>query len=158
MGGILNYQKTVSPGQLHHGIHIAGNAGIMNHHNGPGTAADQAFDQADIHIWIVWIAVGKNDMGPAEDKGIGRGNKGKGGHNHLVAGLDAGQKGGHFEGIGAGGGEQHLSEAVALAKKIVAFSRKLSVSRNFALCAGGGNMVGFAAGKMGFVERKLHHR
>jgi hypothetical protein len=101
---------------------------------------------------VTGAAVGKHDLRPAQHEGIGRGHERVGRHDHLVARADAREQGRHFQGVGAGGGEQHLAEAVLPLEETVAAPGKLPVPRKLPQVHRLLHVQRLVAGQVGFIE------
>ena len=92
----------------------------MHRDNDLGPGSDEAFQLPLVQIQRVGPDVGKNNSCAAQREGIRRGDKGKGGNNHFVAGLDVEQQGAHLQCMSAGGGDHRLGHAQRLLQKCMA--------------------------------------
>ena len=48
--GIFDYQQIVAFGNIHNGVHLAGNAGIMYRNDGSGLVSDGIFNQSFVNV------------------------------------------------------------------------------------------------------------
>ncbi len=88
VGIIFDHGEAVTSGQHQNGIHLAADTGVVHGHNGPGAARDLGFEQALVEVEGVRANVNKDGPGPAQHKRIGRRDKRKRGHYHVIARFD----------------------------------------------------------------------
>ena len=111
------------------------------------------FQLSLVQIQRVGPDVGENNFRPAQGKGVRRGDEGKGGNNHFVAGLDVEQQGAHLERMGAGGGDHRLGHAQHLLQKRMAPFRVGLVAGDLADGHRPEDMLQFPALERGLVKR-----
>jgi hypothetical protein len=100
----------------------------MHGHNHAGALGDETLQAVGVDVGIVGIAVGEDDGSALTHEGEGGRHEGVGRHDDLVAGTHVAQDGRHLEGVGAGGGQQGLLEAVLRLEELLAEFRVLAVA------------------------------
>ncbi len=137
------------------GIHLTGDARVMHRHDRPGPLGKRAFDQSLVKIERVLADVDEDRLGAAQDEGVGRRNKGPGGHDDFVGRTGIEEKGRHLESGGAGMGQQSR-HAEPLAQEGMTFAREGTVTPDVALLETGAQVLE----SLGIDARsgKLHER
>lgn len=95
-------------GDIHDGIHLAGDAGVMNRNDSSCLFGDGVLDFGLVDIHGIRADIHKNGGGTAQNKGVGGGYKSIGRHDHFISRLNICQKRGHLRRMGAGGGQESL--------------------------------------------------
>jgi len=145
------------PGYVHNALHIATHSGIMHRHDDPGARRDGGFDEVFVNIHGVGADVNKDRQGAAQHKGVDGGDEGEAGHDELVAGLQVAEQGRHFQGGGAGMGEQRFFGAAVLLQPGIAFARELAVAGEMPFFHRLGYVVKLLAGYVRLVEGDVCH-
>ena len=81
---VLNHRQIMTFRDIHDHIHLTGNPGIMDRHDGLRFLRNRRFYLRLIDIHRIRPDIHKNRLRPPEDKSIRRGNKGIGRHDHLI--------------------------------------------------------------------------
>ena len=108
---VLDDCKAVTPGQLCDGVHLTAYSPVVQGNDRSGARGHERGELRLIQTEGVLSHVGKDRPRPVEQKGVDRGDEGKGGDDHLVARLQVEQQGADFQGVGAGGGQQRVRYA-----------------------------------------------
>ena len=108
LGGILDHHQVVAAGNVHDGVHLAGDTGVVDGHDNLGLVGDGLLDFLLVNVHRVGAHVHKDELGPGQHGGSGGAGEGEAGENDLVAGLDVAQQHGHVQRSGAAGSQQHL--------------------------------------------------
>src|SRR5574341_1862184 len=94
----------------------------------PRAFVDQPFKQALIQVKRIRVDIDENRLAAAQDEGVHRGNKGERWDDDLVTWLDVQQQGCHLQGMGTGGGQQHLGDAELLLQESMATLGEVAVA------------------------------
>ena len=146
----------MAAGDLEDGLHVGGDAGVVDGDDGAGAFGDRFFDQALVDVEGVGADVDETDARPAQGEGVGGGDEGVGRHDDLVARLEVAEDGRHLERGGAGVGQQHLAGAEAFFHPGVALLRELAVACEVAAEDRLGDVVLLLADDERAVEGDLH--
>ena len=155
--GIFDHEKFVPSCNFHDLVHLAGNAGVMNRNNSLGLRCDSCFNQLFIQIKRVRANIHKHDFCPPQHKSVGRTNKGVTRHDDFVTRHDVNQQRRHFQGLGAGRGQQRLFAAQLLLKPMLALLTVFAISRYLVTAHGSQNVLVFVAG-VGRAIKRDHWR
>ncbi len=104
----------------------------MNRNHRPGARADERFDLVLVDVERVRANVGKANAGSAQDKRVGRGDKGEGRYDDFVIRPDFEEKRGQLQRVGAGCGQKNLGRPQHFLKQRLAFSRVALVASDLA--------------------------
>ena len=108
LGRILDDLEVMAAGNVHDGVHLAGDTGVVDGHDNLGLVGDGLLDFLLVNVHRVGAHVHKDELGPGQHGGSSGAGEGEAGQNDLVAGLDVAQQHGHVQRSGATGGQQHL--------------------------------------------------
>ena len=152
VGVVLDHGYAVPAGDLEDGVHLAGHAGIVHGHHGPGAGRDERLELRLVQVEGVGTDVDEDRAGTAEHERVHRGHEGERRHNDLVAWPDVQEQRGEFEGVRAGRREQDLRHAQRLFEERVAAARIGPVPGDVALLEGVGHVAHLGADEARLVE------
>lgn len=153
MGRVLDNPETMASRDGEHGIHFAGNPGIVHGDQRARARGDGGLDQTLIEIERVLADVDKDRHSATQHEGIRRRYERVGRQDDLVAGLDIEQQRGHLQRRGAGVGEQRPGAAGLLFNPPTATLRERSVAGQMMVALGFGHVTGLLAGGVWPIER-----
>ena len=153
VGGVLDHEQVVAPGDLEDRVHVAAHAGVVDRHDRPGPGRDGRLDHRLVDVQRVGPDVHEDGRGAPEDEGVGRRHEGEGRHDDLVAGPDPAEDGRHLESRRAGMGEERLATADPLLEPAGAALRERAVAGKMAVRVGLLDVTELVAGEERPVER-----
>jgi hypothetical protein len=152
LSGILHHRNAMPVGDVHDGVHLAGDTGVVDHANGLGLCGDGRFNQPFVDIERVFPDINEDGHCSTQGKCIGGGDKGVRGHDHLVAGLQVKQQRGHLQCSGAAVGQQGMAGLGVLLQPDMAFLGELPIAGEVAVGMGLRDVPQLAACHVRLVE------
>ena len=131
--GVLYHLQVVAAGDVHDGVHLAADAGVVDDADDLCLIGDGGFDLRLVNVHGVRTNIHKHRHRPHQHKGIGGGDKRVGRQDHLVSGFQIAQQSGQLQCVRAGGGEQHLRRPRLLLQQLVAPLGKRAVAAEFVI-------------------------
>ena len=128
LGIILHHLKTVSFRNVHDLVHLAAHAGIVHRSDHLRLFRDGILDQILVDIHGVGTDVHKHDLCSPQHKGISRGDKGVGGHDHFIPLFDITKECRHLKGVGTGGGKETFCRPCLFFQKRIALFGKFPIT------------------------------
>lgn len=154
--GVFDDGESVSSGDCHDAVHFTADASVVDDADGTCLGCDGVFDQSFIDVEGIGTNVNKSGFCAESYEGGGGGDEGVGGHDDFITGADIAELCGHFEGGGAGGGEEHFANTESILQELGAFVCEVSIAAEVAEGDSLGDVVEFLAGDEGFVEWNIH--
>ena len=128
LGGILDHHQVVAAGNVHDGVHLAGDTGVVHGHNDLGLVGDGGFDLGLVDVHRVGAHIHKHQLGPGQHGSGGGAGEGEAGQDDLVTRVNIAQQHGHIQSGGAAGGQQHLLGVEAFLNPRIALLGKGTVT------------------------------
>ena len=119
--------------QIQDGIHFAGNSCVVHGNDCPGFRGDRSLDPHFIQIQRVRSNVDKYRNPAAQHKSVRGRHEGERGHDNLIARLDVGQNGGHFQCRRSGVCEQGHAAFQCLLQPFMAAFREGAIAGQMAI-------------------------
>ena len=140
-------------GNVHDGIHLAGNTGVVHGNDDLGFVGDGFLDLGLVNVHGIGADVHKDQSGTGQHCRRGRAGEGIAGQNDLIPGLQVAQQHGHVQGGGTAGGQQHFLGVEALLQPGVALFGKGTVTADLVGVDGLFHIVQFIPDARGNVKR-----
>ena len=150
---VLNDLYAVTAGDIEYGVHLTGDARVMDGNDRLCLFGDRVLDLVFVDIHSVGSDVDKHQLGAAQRKRVGGGAEGEGRQDDLVTGLDIQQQRCHLQRVGAGGGEQRFGGAGFFLQPGVTFLGEGAVAADLMIIDSLSQKVGFGAQKRRHIER-----
>ena len=132
LGRVLNHRQPMPVRDLHDRVHLAGHAGIVDGHDGPGPLRHRSLYELFVQIHGIRPDVHEHRDGSPQHESVRGGHEGEGRHDDLIPGLNPGeQQRRQLRGMGAGSGQQAFRRAGLLLDPFVAFLRIAPVAADF---------------------------
>ncbi len=136
-------------------VEVAGDAGVVNDHDGPHRVVEQLGEVARVGAEGLGLDVAEEHPGALADVGERGADEGEGRHDHRVAGLQVEQEGAHLERRGAGRGEQGVGGAGLGAQQLVDPGRERTRGRRVAALQGRADVLELGTFHARLVEEDL---
>ena len=128
LGRILDHHQVVAAGDVHDGVHLAGDTGVVHGHNDLGLVGDGGFDLGFINVHRVGTHIHKHQLSPGQHGSGGGAGEGEAGQDDLVTGVNIAQQHGHIQSGGAAGGQQYLLGVEAFLNPRIALLGKRTIT------------------------------
>ncbi len=129
----------------------------MDGNNGARPRGHLRAQQPFVQVQGVRAHVHEDRPGPPEDERIDGGHEREGRDDHLIAGLNVQQEGGHLQRMGARGGQQDAGGAQDRAQQVVTLLGEGAVAGGMLIANGLFEVLQFRAVQIRHVEGD-HHR
>ena len=153
LGGVFDHAQAVAPGDVHDGVHLAGDPAVVHDADGPRAFGYGLLDLGLVDVHGIRADVDEDELCAGQDERVGGGGEGVAGQDDLVARFDAAHERGHLECRGPAGGEQALRGAEPVLDPAAAELGEGSVAAELAVDHGLGHMVELCAVAGRDVER-----
>jgi hypothetical protein len=133
----------------------------MDREDGAGARRDRPRDGVLVQVEGVRPDIDEHRPRPEAHDGVGGGDEGEGRQDHLVAGAEVAEHGGHLQGGGAGRRQQHPADAETLLQQPAPLLREVAVAGDVAVGDRLGDVEQFLADDERLLERDgewLHDR
>ena len=138
-------------------VHFAGDSCIVDRHNHLCLFGNRIFDKLFVQVHRIGANVNKNAFCPLRYKRIRSAHERERRHNHLVAGSDIAETGGHFESVGTTSGQKRLRGPRMFLKPLVTTQIKCTITTNLAAFYSLFDIIELQPHKRRLVERNLCH-
>ena len=118
----------MAAGNVHDGVHLAGDTGVVHGHNDLGLVGDGGFDLGFINVHRIGADIDKHQLGPGQHGSGGGAGEGEAGQNDLVTRVNIAQQHGHIQSGGAAGGQQYFLGVEAFLNPRIALLGKGTVA------------------------------
>ena len=143
----------MAAGDVHDGVHLAGDARIMHDHDDLRAVGDGRFDLAFVDVHGIGADVHEHQLRPRQHSGRGGAGERIAGQDHLVPRFQVAQQHSHIQRRGAAGGQQDLLRVEAFLQPGVAFFGKGPVAADLMRVDGLFDIVQFIPDAGGHIER-----
>ena len=150
---VLDDLEVMAAGNVHDGVHLAGDTGVVHGDDDPGLIGDGLLDLRLVDVHRVGADVHKDELRPGQHSGGGGAGEGVAGQNDLVTGVNVAQQHGHIQRRSAAGGQQDLLGVEALLQPGVALLGKGAVAADFMRVDGLLDVVELVAHAGWYVKR-----
>ena len=141
---------------VHYGVHVAGDAGVVDRDNDLRARRHELLDLAGIDVGVGASAVAEDDLRPLADEGERGRDESVGRHDDFVARADARQDRRHLQRVRAAGRQKALPEPEAFLEELLAPLRELAVAGDLAAFNRLTDIFRFPAGHIGLVKWYFH--